>query len=58
MYSYKYIGDIEVAIMGFGTVKPNEVICTDFIINHPLFVAETEKEVKQGTKLRKVNAKI
>lgn len=63
MYEYKYTGDIETQVIGYGVVKPNTSIVTDFPINHPLFVAvdtkeETVKEVKQGTKKRKVNAKI
>lgn len=49
MKQYKYEGLEEVELVGFGVVKPEEVISTSIEVNHPLF-KEVKEEKKGKTK--------
>ena len=44
MNKYKYVGTTETVIFELGVIYPGQVIVTDKIINHPLFVAVKNKK--------------
>lgn len=50
MNHYKYTGTLEVQLVGFGIIKPGEIISTDREINHPSFVIQKEKTEKKRTR--------
>ena len=45
-HKYKYIGEVEVFVVGVGLVKPNEDVVSVEPINHPLFIEQ--KEIKKN----------
>lgn len=49
MNKYRYIGTTEIQLMGYGIVKPNEVVEVKYKIYHPLFI-KVEKETSKKTK--------
>jgi len=40
---YKYQGNVQTNLSGFGRVEPGQIIETDLEINHPLFREVKEK---------------
>jgi|GEM_PF-3989241 len=43
-YRYRYTGTQETVLMGYGRVKPEEVVTLSVPINNPLYVLEQEKQ--------------
>jgi len=46
MFTYLYLGEDEIEVVGYGTVKPLQEISVDHEINHPLFQLKKNKKDK------------
>ena len=44
---YRYIGEVEIHLNGYGMVKPGQEIKSVVAINHPLFVEVKEHKKKE-----------
>lgn len=55
MFKYKYLGTEEIDLIGYGPVKPDEVIETEAPVNHPLF--EPVKKESQSEENKKIKGK-
>ncbi len=44
MNTYLYLGEDEIEVVGYGTVKPKQLITVDQEINHPLFQLQKPKK--------------
>lgn len=52
---YKYTGEVEIILLGYGKVRPSQVITTDKVISNVSFVQydETNEIVKNIKRLKK-----
>ena len=55
MFKYKYLGTEEIDLIGYGPVKPGEVIETETPVNNPLF--EPIKKESQSEENKKIKGK-